>query len=335
MNEKVIKLEKKFLNDINSIALGFIENFQLEYSGTSDLALLRWLDFRMRYVEPKPRKIIYSNSFEKNINENNKKGLKILENLIIRGDDVNPYQSKGLTSNDTLSEKKQIRTDLLWADWGIIHFHLTDKKIPANQYFSNRSDWLLFCIVDDYFIRFIDIRHHNEKNLFSLIELLEITIRSYPKYMEKFELNRDVEQQQKISDEDIHDLRKSGINFVPVIDNVAYQNSGQGITSASTPIIVTDKLLRIQNKLSKDIAKFVYNPDGDCKKVVSEKGVIEPGFSLCITKKRMTIYEEKSETPFFFPCEKNNMTSCFLSELNELISPEWAVKSVFKNNWGK
>ena len=332
MNKSVTSLESKFLNDIYLIASGFIKEFDLSYSGKTDRDfLLRWLDFRFRYVECKPRKLIYSNKFPKTtLPMDAKKGLEVFEEIIIKGQDVNPYQTRSLKKNDYLDDKKQKRTDLLWADWGILHFHLTDKPISPKKYFSENSDWLVFCIVDDYFVRVIDIRPHNEKNIFSTINLLEITARSYPKYMEKFICHRNVEQQHKISDEDIYKLRKSGINCIPVIDNIAYQNIGDGITGASTPIVVTDKLLRIQNILCRLLAMFVSNPKGEIIKMISEKGAIEPEFSLCITEKGITVYEEKSKTPFFLPRDSSK-TSCFLSELNELIAPEWAVNFCLKN----
>src|ERR1019366_7293563 len=138
-------------NDIDRIVNELIDDYGLRYeqevANLSD-PLLRGLDFVLRYIRPVPRTILVSNKFPKQLDAGTERALHRLEQLIQEGGDINPYQSKGLIlHNDTSGSKRQQRTDLLWADWGIHHLHLDDTPIPNGSYFSDRnSDWLLFCM---------------------------------------------------------------------------------------------------------------------------------------------------------------------------------------------
>lgn len=50
------------------------------------------------------------------------------------------------------------RTDLLWADWGIHHFHLTKSENLDENGFCKRSDFLLFAIVRNDCVYFLDVK---------------------------------------------------------------------------------------------------------------------------------------------------------------------------------
>lgn len=140
-----------FSADLHKLVAEFVNDFGLKYEEEEQhLAspLLRWLDFTARYIEPKPRQILLSKKFPKTLASDAEQALHHLEALIMQGEDVNPFQSKGLIlHNDTSGKKRQQRTDLLWADWGIHHLHLTQNPVGKTSYFSERAEWLLFCIV--------------------------------------------------------------------------------------------------------------------------------------------------------------------------------------------
>ena len=117
------ELENQFHKDIDRIVKDLINNYELKYEEeVANLSepLLRWQDFFTRYIPPRPRQIFASNKFPKNLSAEADSALHHLERLIQNGANINPYQSKGLMMhNDTSANKRQQRTDLLWADWGI------------------------------------------------------------------------------------------------------------------------------------------------------------------------------------------------------------------------
>jgi hypothetical protein len=139
-----VETTKSFIQDAESIAKTLIELFSLKYSEeTPELAnpILRWLDFRLRYIDPLPREVVFSRRFsERNLSAESNAALKIIVDLIRSGGDINPYQGRGLIlRHDTSGDKKDSRTDLLWADWRIHHLHLSPKPIPSDRYFLIRQ----------------------------------------------------------------------------------------------------------------------------------------------------------------------------------------------------
>jgi len=171
------ELDSEFQRNIDSIATSLIEVFSLKFKQdipNLSSPLLRWLDFRFRYIDPQPRQIVFSYKFpNRKLPIDTKKALKKLERLIKQGQDINPNQGRGLIlRNDISGERKEARTDLLWAYWGIHHFHLSNAPIPADQYFSRSADYLLFCLVGGNLIAFIDVLRHPDKEGFANPELI-------------------------------------------------------------------------------------------------------------------------------------------------------------------
>ena len=181
-----------FNADIEEIAKDLITIYKLKYDASvPELSkpLLRWFDFTIRYIDPKPRDILFSQKFPKTLDSDTADALSTLETLIREGKDVNKFQSKGLIiKNDTSGSNKQQRTDFLWADWSIHHLHLTKQPNKPGEYFSERSNWLLFCIFGSDFSGFIDVRNHKDTDLFSDHELFNIIIQSWPNMMEPYKI---------------------------------------------------------------------------------------------------------------------------------------------------
>jgi hypothetical protein len=144
-------LRIRFCNELDEICELFISSFGLSHSkeeANLSSPLFRWMDFRLRYIDPIPRKIIYSDKFSKKLPPHIQRALGGLEVKIRMGEDINPYQSKGIISNDVSAKKKANRTDRLWADWKIHHLHLTENEPPIGEYFVPRSGWQLFAIIE-------------------------------------------------------------------------------------------------------------------------------------------------------------------------------------------
>lgn len=285
------------------------------------------MDFRLRFVDPKPRQILFSNKFPKeNLPNAIKKALYHLENLILQGGDINSYQGKGLIfHHDTSGKKRQKRTDLLWADWGILHFHLNDLPILKGNYFSERSinsDWLLFCIVREDFIAFIDVRPHGDDNVFSNPELIEIVCQSWPKLMKRHVLNG-IAPGEALTPGEIADMRKGGVMGLLTVGEKVYIPLGRGISTASTSNKVIDNIDRIHEYV-RELSKIVCDPQDQFQKESRAAGVKDPSFELCITLKGMAVYEINS-TLFWLLPQKKQMMQGFLADLNDLMAPEWVL----------
>lgn len=166
------EIAARFQRNVDDIAKDFIAAYSLKFTQEVEnlnSPLLRWLDFRFRYIDPQPRQVVFSDNFPKKaLPEDANAGLQNLVRLIQSGADINPYQGRGLVlRNDTSSQRGESRTDLLWADWNIHHFHLSAAPIPEGQFFSHPADYLAFCIVGGDLVAFIDVLRHPDNLGFS------------------------------------------------------------------------------------------------------------------------------------------------------------------------
>jgi hypothetical protein len=329
------ELVERFQCDINRIVTDFIDNYALRYeeevANLSD-PLLRWFDFVIRYILPSPRKIFASNKFPKKLNANVESALRNIEKLIQNGDDINPYQSKGLTlHNDTSANKRQRRTDFLWADWGIHHLHLTNAPISAGSYFSDRSNWLLFCLVGSDFVCFIDIRNHGESDLFSDPDLIKTLAESWPEIMERYRIKGVLASPAPHTAPQIPTLRKGGVSSFVTIGSHVYMGPGMGVTSASTPTRVSMAMMNAKRYI-RELAKIVFDPASQFKKESAASGVTDPEYGIALTKEGLAVHEKKENKAFVLPRGTGAGGKSFLAELHDLIAPVWAIDFVLNKS---
>lgn len=252
--------------------------------------------------------------------------LKYLESLFSSGEDVNPYQSKGLILyNDTSGVKRQQRTDLLWADWGIHHLHLPITTVAAGSYFTSRSEWLLFCLIGSDFVSFIDIRHHSDKDLFADIDLLSLIADSWPEFMEHYRVKGVQSSRDLIASAELTSLRRSGVSSFVNINGQLYMGPGMGVTSASTPARVTLAFNNIRRYVD-ELAKIVFDHSGQFKIDAVDSGLSDPEYSLALTPQGLAVYENMMNKAFVLPRSGNANDQNFLTELHDLLVPAWVVK---------
>ncbi len=92
------ELNEEFFRNVDQIAADLLTGFGLKHSGDVDglhVPLLRWMDFRLRTIDPRPRQIYASDRFPKSLDEPVASALQSLERAIRNGEDINPFQSKG------------------------------------------------------------------------------------------------------------------------------------------------------------------------------------------------------------------------------------------------
>lgn len=332
--EEADLLARVFQKDVRELVTEFIDEFDLRYEkkdeGLSD-PLLRWLDFTSRYINLRPRRVLYSKEVAKSIQPENRAGFKKLVRVIKNGGDLNPYQSKGLTiHNDISGKSNQKRTDQLWAHWRIHHLHLSATRPAKDSYFSKRSSWLLFCIVGEEYVGIVDVRHHDEQNLFCDPELIKTVVRNWPEVMEQHRLKNviDVSGADRSASE-IATSRKATLNTPIEVDGKFYFAPG-GITTAFTPISLTDGFLRIDRTLEQ-LASELSDPRSLWRKAFTENNENELELRIGLHAKGLCIHDKASERLTLLPAPSATLSDPY-ARLHHMLLPRWAHSFLIRKN---
>jgi len=328
-----INLEDQFVADLDEIAEHLITTMKIQYSAEIDhlsLPLLRWLDFRARYIDPKPRELLVADVFDRPLSDLVKKGLEQFMALARVGVDLNAFQSKTMVRfNDVSGDDRKKRTDLLWADWGIHHLHLTDAAYdPEAEYMprtcSNNECWLLFLVVFDDALMLIDVRQHDDKGVFSDLELLRVVKRNWPAYLEKFRLTRNgLQQERHITPEERTQMRCAGMMAPVVLDGDAYFSPGPGITSASTPMGITVARDHLQD-WARQVAASVAEPTSPIRGDAKARGIDSPVFSLKMCPSGLIVHEATLNAGYLLT--NDDAPDQRLAQMNQWMCPAWVLK---------
>lgn len=126
--------------------------------------------------------------------------------------------------------------DLMFYDWEVFHFHLGTNPHPKHQGFVERTDDLLFAIVDSNKAEMYLIDIHPHHGGFTNQDLLRIIEENWAEILDP-DTSRIIGLTYNASDNDIGILRKAGIN--PILQTPSGRvliSMGGGITSAGTSI---------------------------------------------------------------------------------------------------
>lgn len=328
--QDVKALLEEFRQNLDQIATSLVVGFNLkhkrEVESLSD-PLLRWLDFRARIIDPRPRQIHHSDQFPKTLDERTARAMRMLEDKISAGEDVNAYQGKGLLGFDFSGKRRGTRTDLMWADWEIHHLHLTDAPARQGSSFSERADFLLFSIVYADVALFIDVVPHNQETVFSRQEIIQIVARNWPTVLERHQLKGTLIPSSEWTDKERHQLRKSGIEAPLIIGGKAYFAPGGGITSASTSGKVTQLMMRLRRNI-KDLAKQVLEPTGQFLSAIPEAVRRDGHFSLGLTPRGLAVIERQTNQGWTFPDAKYDGTDSQFAQISDCMTPPWVREAM-------
>ena len=323
----------RFLTDVKTLALDLVQAFGLTYGASGpaadDLALQRWMDYRLRHITPTPRKVQKSLSFPvQNLPREVNNALSALEARFENGENVNPYLSKTTIGNDVSSQKKQWRTDGLWAEWRIHHLHLTDEPLAPGDRFSKRAGWLLFAMVYDDAVALIDVRSHNETDLWTQDDLLKTFIDSWPEQAEPFRISGMRVTPRLTAPGDVKLLRNAGIT-APVEHNGEYYfGPGGGVTSAVTSSAASLACIEVHRN-TRQLAKWLDLPNQPLRLELAELGVQDPQFALEVSDSGLAISElALVERLWTFPefNEKGKLT--IFGVVKDRLLPNWAVPTL-------
>ncbi|MGU7778674.1 hypothetical protein [Burkholderia sp. PU8-34] len=332
--QDVASLGAEFVANVDEIATALIEGFALKRTGAVEhlnKPLLRWLDFRLRFIDPRPRQIYLSDRFPKKLDPVAEKALSEIASKIATGTDINSHQGAGLIDFDTSGKKRATRTDLLWAEWGIHHLHLELASHPKRQYFSKRADYLLFAMFGHGYAAFIDVLpHKGDDLLFCREELIRVVARNWPELLEPFRLKAVLANNAEFNDDQRNELRRSGIDAPLIIDGKVYFAPGGGVTTASTPGRVTDSMFRLRRNLH-GLAQCVLDPNGQFLKAVPEHDRNEAHFSLALSPQGLIVHERVTNRGWTFPDAKGDRTDSLFALVSDCLTPPWVREALVES----
>ena len=304
-------LKNKFWNDLQEIAKSLCKSHNLCYNPNIENHISRWISYVLRLVEPKERSTDFSKGFWVRIPKVCIPTVKLLADKFEHGENVNPYQSRTIKSNN-LSEKKRRRTDLLWANWKIHHFHLSASTSPEDDGFYPRSDYLLFAIVRDDYVYFLDVKFHKSEDCFSDPLFIRQIVESWPEMAECNRL-KSIAPDEELDAKNIAKYRKMGLNVATSLNGSVYA-MGWGISSACTPIediIFHDKIFFEIETLAKGLVNY-------CEKAGIQ---INPAnISLAITKGKLNIINSDNKLSF------SSINMHQLKQTNLFFNQSWLLK---------
>lgn len=315
-----------FESDVDRIAERLIEAFSLKFEGTDanlNDSLIRWLDYRLRYIDPKPREIVRSIGFDSRVPAEANQALSNFIRLAETGGDLNPYLTKTVKSSDSSGAKRQLRTDGLWADWNIHHAHLTETPLAAGAEFSDRSDWLLFFIALPTQIGLIDVRSHNEPGIFQAVNLVERAIGSWSDHFEMYRLKgiAGLARPPASDANSIKSLRAGGVAGLLEIAGKVYMPPGFGVTSAATSTRVSLERNKVK-QLARGVGDFL-SLHGELVRSSLAERKPHPTLSLRVSDHgRLVAYSETEKRTESISANGRSTTR---AELEERLLPQWAA----------
>lgn len=211
---------------LTEILEDFFYQFGIKYKkhDREDLMLTRYYNFRLKYIILGKRQIRVSNELSKKISiYPNKDVIFDIFTRTIKGFDINPYQSKEAFNADY--------HDRLFNDWGIHHLHLSNEKKKPTDYFHTRTGDLIFIRFTDDIAYCLDIKSHNDKNVWSDTDLIRIIQKNWAETIADREVPN-VKWSPELNDEEIGILRRKGYLFGVNINNKAYLMLGHGQASS-------------------------------------------------------------------------------------------------------
>jgi hypothetical protein len=279
-----------FLEDLNKIIQKELMKlgYQTQKKDTHDL-LTAFFNLIDKTVSIKRRRVHISKELgEKGIEEPFKSFLKQIRNKFKNGKDVNAHLSK--------FSVKPYKKDLLLYDWGIHHLHLNNKL--DNKGFVERSDYILFFMLREEDVYFIDVTKHRleDRTEFSQQHLLRIVRKNWPHLLEPFKMKGITGLSPKLDDRSHSVLRNSGVAIIVEIDGEVFGLLGGGISSAKTKMTHTqmaDEIFRSLRNKEEDLR----NGQKKLKEITSEYKIpsLETEYKLILEDKRFYIVEINSE----------------------------------------
>lgn len=230
-----------------------LDNIGFKHSMLSDQnCILTWFKWKRRSVPKKRRNVQKASGF---ICPNHlQQGLLDLENAFMNGHEIWPWQSKMI--DQPLAE------DGLYADYGVIHFHLGVGFEANNSGYIVRTYELLFAIVDSDSIYEIGIYNHGD---WYEKDILEIIDSNWPDLLDRVTLHGIVKIGNILTDrQDIKALRDGHVMVVMQLNGGRIiAPLGGGMATDGTPLEAV--------KAADYFTKIIRNGEEQIKKQINDR----------------------------------------------------------------
>ena len=256
------------------------EGIRYKDGGSAGDFASRYLEMQARRVVPSPREVHFSNEIHDSLGR-----LRRETNLVRRanaleawgavfrlwycfsnGEDVMPYLSKNIRD-------AEFKDHLLW-DYGMHHFHLSSGVDKSG--FVKRSDYLLFAIVADTDVFFVDVREHHDPEdlLWVRQDLLNIVHSNWPKLTGSHILCAVAGD--TVTNEEKKELRRKGANLVRELGGHAIAPLGGGMAADGSSILCRWWALKLLHEIRLHEQYFCGDMT-DLRAALDAKGMEVPG----------------------------------------------------------
>jgi hypothetical protein len=188
-------------------------------SGSAEQLCHRWLNWRLRSIPARPRRIREAREFM--CPPARQGAFTQLRRKIRQGDDVAPHLSKGILKLDS--------NDALLNDWGIYHLHLGTALEKPPSPFVERTREVLFARFDDDNAYLISVGVHGD---WAQKRLLEVVHRNWPQTITHARLPAGVKPAYDFTDDDRTKIRKAHVQAIEEVDGVTYMAPGGGVMTS-------------------------------------------------------------------------------------------------------
>lgn len=187
-------LEDKILHDIAEHIRATMTNLKIKFDKKNDdkKIILAYMNTVTKRVISTKRLVILSKELQQKITHKSfsESGqafqqqeveqiislIRYFQSLFQNGEDINNHLSTNIFES--------ARQDILLNTWNIKHIHLNMREAKSKTAMKkNRSSFLLFCIVENECVYFLDVRRHPESDEFSSFSFLEMAFNN--NWMEK------------------------------------------------------------------------------------------------------------------------------------------------------
>lgn len=240
-------------NLVDEILSDFYKKFKIKHEISNDglRSLARYYNFRLKFIEVKPRNVqISKESIPGIFLSDHKDDILTLLNKIRQGVDLNPFQSKQSFNADY--------HDMMFNDWGIHHLHLNHSKQKPNDYFNNRTGYLLFIKFHQNSAYVLDVKHHKDKHPWSNTDIIRIIRNNWNHLLAPHEVGSG-NWFPNLDDEEIGILRNKGYMFSINVDNKSYLMLGDGYASSGDNMAATSLANEVYRWIGNNMNLFENN----------------------------------------------------------------------------
>ena len=268
--------------DIKSDLIDFVKHYfateGISFKDTRDASdfAARYCEMRIRRIEPKPRFVHFSREIHDSLgglaNESDRESddtamearhtVFRLRHLFVSGERVLPHLSRGVENATT-------KDGLLW-DYGMHHFHLS--RTLDDSGYVERSDYLLFAIVAETDVFFVDVRkHHDPDNLLWVRQdLLRIAYANWPKLTDERVLHS--VSGDTLTDEKIRELRRKNVNHITKLGGQAVAPLGWGTNSGGGSAICRARADKLVHEIEQH-ERYFYSQPNELQEKLKTKGI--------------------------------------------------------------